>query len=374
MSDLYKTLGVDRNATPDQIKKAYRSLANKYHPDKNPDNKDAEAKFKEVSNAYETLSDPQKKQMYDQFGSTGGPQGGFGGGGGFNAQGFDFSQFGDMGGFADIFETFFSNGQSGSKKSKRNAQGEDLEMRLNINFEDAAFGCEKTIKIRRVIACEHCKATGAEPGTKVTTCNQCNGTGEVREVRRTMLGQMMTSRGCEMCQGEGTIAEKRCSKCNGNRRHATEETLKIVVPQGVSDGAVIRIRGKGNEGLEKGSEGDLYVRVRVEPSKKYQRDGYDIHSDVELHALQAILGDEIEIDTLHGKESLTIPPGTQNGKVFVLKAKGVPKMNSSELGDHLVTATVYMPKKISKQERELYLKLAEESGLDINPGKSGLLW
>jgi molecular chaperone DnaJ len=222
--------------------------------------------------------------------------------------------------------------------------------------------------------CEHCKASGAEPGTRVSSCQRCAGTGQIKEVKRTILGQVMTSRVCDVCRGEGSIPEKVCTNCNGNKRHAKEETIKVSIPQGVDDGAVIRLRQKGNEGLQPNQEGDLYIHLDIEPSSKYKRKGFEVHTELELHILQATLGDEVEIETIHGRESLIIPPGTQSGKTFKLKDKGIPKMNSTENGDHVVTVKIYVPKKINKKERELYLSLANEAGLDIKPGKSGLLW
>ena len=375
--DLYEILGVSKSSTPDEIKKAYRLKANKFHPDKNPDNPEAEAKFKEASNAYETLSDPQKKQMYDQFGATGnqaggGQQGyGYGQAGGFNPNDFDFGNIGD------IFESFFGGGGGGGQsqgRRQKDVRGEDLEMNMKITFEEAAFGANKTIKLRRVMRCETCKATGAEPGTKVTSCPRCKGAGQIKEIKRTILGQVMTNRICDTCSGEGSIPEKKCTSCNSNKRLAKEQTIKVSIPQGVDDGAVIRLREKGNEGLERGHEGDLYIHLSVTPSIKFKRKQNDIHTNLELNMLQAVLGDDIEIETLHGKEVLTIAPGTQPNKQFRLKSKGVPILNSNEIGDHIVTVTVYVPKKISKAERDLYLQLAKESGLDIKPGKSGLLW
>jgi molecular chaperone DnaJ len=372
--DFYKILGVDKGATPDQIKKAYRVKANKFHPDKNPDNAEAEAKFKEASEAYETLSDPQKKQMYDQFGSDGPQsQAGFGGGQGQGFGGFDFSGFQDAGGFSDIFETFFGHGAGGRKQSTEQ-RGEDLELRMSIPFEESIFGVEKKVTIRRVMRCNKCSGSGAEPGTKIVECPECKGAGQIKERRQTIMGQIITSRACHTCKGSGKIPEKPCSQCNGNKRHAKEETITIKVPLGISNGTVIRLQNKGNQGTKEGIDGDLYIRVSVEPSKKFTRNGQDIISEIEIHALQAVLGDEIDVETMQGKEKLTVPPGTQNGKVLKIKGKGVPANSNQDEGDHLVKIIVYTPKKISKKERELYLELAQESGIEIKPGKSGLLW
>jgi len=380
--DYYKLLGVEKGASQDEIKKAYRKKAHKYHPDKNPDDKTAEGKFKEMSQAYETLSDPQKRKMYDQFGADGPqgfPGGGFSGAGaGAGGQGFDFN---DLGGFADIFENFFggqgAGGQGAANRARsqaNNKHGEDLELNLGLTFEEAAFGVGKKIKLRRVIRCEHCKATGAEPGSKTVKCPQCHGAGQIKQVRQTMLGQIVTQGICPACKGQGEMPEKACTKCNGNKRLAKDDEISVKIPHGVNDGSVIRLKGKGNQGYGKGQDGDLYIRIGIKRSKKWQREGYNVVSELEIHSIQAVLGDTIEIETIHGPEELKINPGTQNGKEYVLKGKGIPRMNSEDKGDHLVRVKVYTPKKISKKERELYLELAKESGLDITPGKSGLLW
>lgn len=367
--DYYKLLGIEKGASQDEIKKAYRKMAHQYHPDRNQGDSESEAKFKKISEAYEVLSDAKKRQMYDQFGSAGPQQSA--GGGGFNAQGFDFSGF-DQGGFADIFETFFGHGQGGRRQS-RVQRGEDLEVRIKIPFEESVFGTQKKIKIRRIIRCDHCNGSGAEPGTKVLECPQCKGAGEIKEVKNTILGQIMTSTICSTCRGEGKVPEKPCTRCNGNKRLSKEETLTVKIPTAINDGAVIRLQSKGNEGEAAGHDGDLFIRVFVEPSKKYKRDGYNIRSEHEINYLQAVLGDEVEVETLHGKEKLVIPPGIQNNKVLTISNKGVPISDKSN-GDHQVKIKIYTPKKISKKERELYLQLAEESGLEIKPGKSGLLW
>jgi len=374
--DYYKLLGIEKNASADEIKKAYRKKAHKYHPDKNPDDSKAEAKFKEISHAYETLSDPQKKKMYDQFGADGPQAQGFGGGGYGGGQGFDFN---DLGGFADIFENFFGGG-AGPAASQRarhqasNRNGEDLEVNLGLSFKEAAFGVGKKIKIRRVVRCDHCQSSGAEPGTKIVSCPQCKGSGQIKQIRQTMLGQIMTQAVCPQCKGAGQSPEKACTKCNGNKRLAKDDEVSVKIPQGVNDNSVIRVKAKGNEGYGQGRDGDLYIRIGIKRSKQWERDGYDVVTELEIHAIQAILGDKVEIETIHGVEELEISPGTQNDKVYTLKNKGVPKMNSTSMGNHLVKIKVYTPKKISKKERELYLQLAKESGLDITPGKSGLLW
>jgi molecular chaperone DnaJ len=376
MEDYYKLLGIEKGATPDEIKKAYRKMAHKYHPDRNSGDKASEQKFKEVSAAYETLSDPKKRSMYDQFGHAGTQQGGFQGGG-FDPNnfsgGFDFSSFAGDGTFADIFESFFGGGGSSSRR-ETSKRGEDLELKLTVEFLEAAFGATKKIRIRRVVRCDRCDASGAEPKTKIISCDVCKGTGQIKDVKRTILGQIMTSRVCDNCRGTGQIPEKPCNKCNGVKRFSFEESITVKIPKGINNNAVIRLAGKGNEGEKEGFDGDLYIRIEIEPSKKFKREGTDIYSEVEIHTLQAVLGDEIEIETIHGRETLVIPPGTQPNKVFKIKGKGVPYLNSDELGDHYVTVGVYMPKKISKKERDLYLKLVEESGINIKPGKSGLLW
>ena len=349
-------------------------MANKYHPDKNQGDSGAEAKFKEVSKAYETLSDPQKRRMYDQFGEQGANMGSGPGGFGQGFGGFDFSGNGAEA-FADIFETFFGGGgrRGGSQKTgPRQTPGEDLEMHMELTFDESIFGAQKKIKIRRVVLCDSCDGSGAEKGSKVITCPTCKGSGQIKQVRNTMLGQMVTSQICGNCKGEGQIPEKKCSKCGGAKRMARHEELEVTIPKGIKSGTTIRLRGKGNQGLG-GPDGDLYIRVSVRPSKKYTRQSDDIKSHIYLNVVQAILGDEIEVETMHGKATLVIPPGTQHGKMLTIESKGVP-LSDGTFGNHIVEISVDIPKKISKAERNLYLELAKESGLDIKPGKSGLLW
>ena len=372
--DLYEVLGVAKNATDQEIKNAYRKAALKSHPDKNKGEKGAEEKFKEINQAYEVLSDKSKRQQYDTFGSTGGGGGqgggaGFGGGQGFG--GFDFG--GDQGGFADIFETFFG-GQSGGGKSRSSRKsggamrGNDIEASIKISFEDAVFGCEKELEISKPDQCGHCKGNGAEPGTPIVTCKQCRGSGEIRTVRNTILGQMSTAHVCDECNGSGRVAEKKCTTCHGTTRVRTKERVKVKIPAGVDNGSTIRVTGKGEGGARGGSSGDLYITLGVEASKKFVRDGTDIHSEVEVALVQAVLGSEIDVDTLDGTQTIRIPAGTQDGKVFKLSEKGVVRVGGTVRGNHLVKVKIKIPEKLSKREKELYIELAKESGIDVKKG------
>lgn len=383
MKDLYETLGVKKDASESEIKTAYRKMALQWHPDKHQGEKDAEQKFKEINMAYEVLSDKKKRQQYDTFGSTGN-QGGFGGGGpqaggyagGFNGAGFDFSGFSDgASSFADIFETFFNGGAPSGRSRKKKAgasRGNDIEAAIKITFEEAIFGTEKELEITKPDVCEHCKGSGVEPGSSIITCPTCKGTGEIRAVRNTILGQMTTSHTCDECNGEGKVPEKKCTVCHGTTRTRTKERVKVRIPAGVDNGSTIRLSGKGEGGVKNGVSGDLYINLQVEPSKKFIRDNYDIHSEVEIHLVQAVMGAEINVDTIYGKEQIEIPAGTQDGKVFKLKGKGVTKVNSDVKGDHLIKIRIQIPTKLSKQEKELYARLAEEG--HINVKKGGIFW
>ncbi len=367
--DYYEVLGVARTATDQEIKKAYRKLALEYHPDKHKGDKTAEAKFKEINQAYETLSDKQKRGQYDQFGHAssqgfgGGSAGGQGFGGGFNANGFDFSSFSDAGGFADIFETFFGGSTSGQRKKNGPRQGDDLEIELTISFEEAVFGAEKELNLTKTATCSHCHGTGAEPGSKAITCPTCGGSGEIRVIRQTLFGQMATSRACNECYGEGRVHEHKCTTCHGATRVREQQKIRVKIPAGVDNDSTIRLSGMGEAGAYNGPAGDLYVHIKVSPSKKFVRNGADVHSEVHVHLLQAVLGDEISIDTLQGSVSLKIPAGSQSGKVFKLKEYGIPKLRSNGKGDHYIKVIVDIPTKLSKRERELYSELSAEGGL-----------
>ena len=367
--DLYEVLGLKKGASDSEIKSAYRKLALKWHPDKHKGEKDAETKFKEINQAYEVLSDAKKRQQYETFGSTGG--GAAGGSAGF--EGFDFSGFNNgSAGFADIFETFFGGGGGGGKRSSsRNGgamRGNDIETTIKISFEEAVFGCEKELEISKADVCGHCKGKGAEPGSAIVTCKTCSGSGEIRSVRNTILGQMSTSHACHECGGEGRVPEKKCAVCHGTTRSRTKERVKVRIPAGVDNGSTIRLNGKGEGGVKGGPAGDLYINLAVEASKRFVRYGADIHSTLVIPVVQAILGAEVEVDTIHGKSKIKIPPGTEDGRVFKISEKGAANVGSQNMGNHLVKVKLQIPEKLSKKERELYEQLAEESGVDFKKG------
>lgn len=362
--DFYETLGIKKGASDADIKKAYRKMAQKYHPDRNQGDKSAEQKFKEVNEAYETLSDKQKRSYYDQFGNAGMGGKGFGASGGGQPFGnFDFSQ----GGFADIFETFFGSGAGGGRKAQRSSaiQGDDIEVVIDLKFHEAAFGTTKEIALSRIAACDHCKASGIEPGSKLKYCAACGGSGEVTSVRSTILGQMRTSHVCDQCGGAGEIPEKPCRTCHGTTRIRQTEKIKVKIPGGVSGGSVVRLTGKGNAGVRGGDSGDLYVHINVTPHKTFARDGADVRSDETIHVVQGVLGDTISIETLDGPVKLKIPAGTQSGNVFRVKERGAAHLNGLGRGDHYVKIRVQIPEKLSRKEKELYAALAKEARLKL---------
>ena len=369
--DYYEVLGVNKNATDDEIKKAYRKLAKKYHPDANPDNKaEAEAKFKEVNEAYETLSDPQKRKMYDQFGPDG-PQGFNGAGGPFGGQngyysytssGFDgFGDFGDLG---DIFSSFFGGGFGGGRSSSRKQngprKGADLNIHIDITFEQAFLGVEKEITITRNEECGVCHGTGAKPGTSVTKCPTCNGTGQIRQVQNTILGQMQTTRTCTNCHGTGEVIKEPCENCRGKGTVRKQPKIKVKIPAGIDDGQTVVLRGEGEPGEKGGPKGDLYITVRLKKHSIYSRKGNNVYCDIPITITQAALGAELEIPMVDGsKEKYKIPEGTQTGTKFVIRGKGFKSVTSSSVGDFVFTVNVQTPKRLSKEQRELLLQLAK---------------
>lgn len=350
--DYYEVLGVPREADENTIKSAYRKLARQYHPDVNK-SEDAEERFKEINEAYEILSDGDKRAAYDRFGHAA-TQGGFGAGG--SAQGF--------GGFGDIFEEFFG-GFGGARSAQRGpARGNDLRYDLEITFEEAVFGVEKEIEVPRLESCPQCHGSGAEPGTSPIRCPQCNGTGEVRRAQQTILGQFVSVTTCPRCNGEREIVTTPCSQCRGQRRVRVTRKLVVSIPAGVDDGIRIRLAGEGEPGERGGPSGSLFVVLAVKPHRLFQRQETDILLELPVNIVQATLGAEIDVPTLEGPTKLSIPAGTQNGAVFKLRGKGVPILRSSRRGDQLVVAHVVVPEKLNDKQRKLLKELGESLGLE----------
>ncbi len=365
--DYYEVLGVAKTATDDELKKAYRKLAKKYHPDANPDNKEeAEEKFKEVNEAYETLSDPQKRKMYDQFGFDG-PQG-FGGGSGgpfgggyysYSSSGFDgFSDFGDLG---DIFSSFFGGGaRTNSRQQERGPRkGADLNLNLELSFEEAFLGVEKEIVITRPETCAVCHGSGARPGTTVTKCSVCNGTGTVRQVQTTILGQMQTTRTCTNCHGTGEVIKEPCDNCKGKGTVRKQAKIKVKIPAGIDDNQTVVLRGEGEPGEKGGAKGDLYITVRLKKSNVYTRNGNTVMCEVPITITQATLGAKLKIPMVDGSiEEYEIPEGTQTGTKFTIRERGFKSVNSSSRGNFVFTVIVQTPKRLSKEQRALLEQLA----------------
>jgi molecular chaperone DnaJ len=371
-TNYYDILGVSKNSSADEIKKAYRKKAHEFHPDKGNGNTD---KFKEVNEAYQVLSDAQKKQQYDQYGQTfdqaarngGGGFGGFGGQAGQNPFSQGFGGFGQEGvefDLGDIFGDIFGNRQD--QGSRRN-RGIDLEMGISITFEEAVFGVEKNIKLEKQDTCKTCDGNGAEPGTKVVTCPKCHGQGQIRTQRRTIFGNVASAITCDRCNGMGKIPESPCHTCKGTGTLRQEKTISVKIPAGIDNGQRIRITGEGEAGYRGSDAGDLYLVVKVSANKEFVRDGFNLTKELPVSFTQASLGAKIILKTLDGDIELKIPSGTQSGTVLKVKDKGVPHINNPKSrGDLLVTVRVVVPKKLSKKERELLKQLAEERGEVVN--------
>lgn len=358
--DYYEILGVDRSADEKEIKKAFRKLAMKYHPDRNPDNKEAEQKFKEINEAYEVLSDKEKRAMYDKFGHAGvngNAQGGFSGG------------FSGFGGFEDIFGDIFDmfgGGFSYNRRRNRPQKGPDIKIQVKLTFDEAAFGVDKEIEVYRYEECKTCHGSGAKPGTSSKRCPKCNGTGEIRYSQRTPLGQFVNVKTCDVCHGEGTIVEEPCKVCNGQGKIRKKKKINVKIPGGVDDGSIITLRGEGEPGINGGSHGDLYVIIDVVPHQIFKRDGYDVICEIPITFVQAALGDEIIVPTLDGRVKYKIPEGTQSGTIFRLKGKGVQILNGYGRGDQYVKVIVEVPKKLNEKQKDLLRKFAEEMGEDVH--------
>ena len=368
--DYYEVLGVDRNADQQSLKRAFRKLAQQYHPDVNK-SADAEAQFKEINEAYQVLSDPQKRAAYDRFGHAAtGP------GSGFND--FGGAGFGDLG---SIFEEFFSGFTGTSARGRRRAprRGADLRVDITLTFQEAAFGTEKELEVPRMEPCDRCNGSGAEPGTAPERCPTCNGSGEVqRRQQSPLFGTIVTATPCPTCGGEGEVINSPCSKCNGRKRVQVTRTLKVNVPAGVDDGTRIRLAGEGEAGMLGGPPGNLYVVINVEPHRIFVRNEVDLHMEMPINFAQAALGDTVEIPTLDGgRETLEIPAGTQTGKTFRLRGLGIPRLQRSGRGDLNVTVRVVTPSELTDEQRELFRKLAVSLGNQVQEQKKGFferLW
>lgn len=357
--DYYEVLGLSRGASDDEIKKAYRSLAKKYHPDMNPGDKEAEIKFKEVNEAYGVLSDSEKRSRYDQFGFAGvdPSMGGGAGQGGFGQGGFGGFDFGD------IFSSFFGGQGGGAARQNAPTDGDDILYRLTLSFEEAAFGCKKEIRYNRVEKCSDCHGSGAAPGTSAETCSACHGTGSVRVTQRTALGMFQTTRACDACRGTGKIIKTPCSNCNGKGYVRRTKTIEVKIPAGIDDGQNIANRGLGNEGRNGGVAGDLIMAISVRPHPVFERDGYNILCDVPVTFAEATLGASIKVPTLDGETEYTIPEGTQTGSRFTIKGKGIQSLkNPRSRGDLIFTVTVEVPTNLNGEQKELLRQFAEKCG------------
>jgi molecular chaperone DnaJ len=359
--DFYEVLGVPKSASEQEIKQAYRKLARQYHPDVNPGNAEAEEKFKEATEAYDALSDADKRARYDQLGHAGmdpNQAGGFGGG---------FGDFG--GGFGDIFDMFFGGGGGGGQRRNGPTRGNDLRYDMTISFEEAAFGVEKEIQVPRHETCNECHGSGAAPGTHPTNCSQCHGTGQVKATQRTPFGAIQTAKTCPTCNGEGQTISTPCKTCNGRGMTRQVKTIKVTVPAGSEEGLNLRYSGSGESGLRGGPAGDLYVVLRVKPHKFFEREGNDVYCEIPITFVQAALGSEIEIQTLDGHVKMKIPEGTQTGTVFRLKGHGIPYRRGSGRGDQHVRVIVATPTKLTDKQKELLREFGEVTTEQQQMGK-----
>ncbi|MCP4124462.1 MAG: molecular chaperone DnaJ [Bacteroidetes bacterium] len=369
--DFYDILGVSKSASADEIKKAYRKVALKFHPDRNPDDKEAEDKFKEAAEAYEVLSDDQKRAKYDRFGHAGvGGAGGFGGGQHMNMEDI-FSQFGDIFGEGNPFESFFGGGGGRRRRSAgTGTPGSNLRVRVKLALEEIANGVQKKIKVKKHITCDSCSGTGAKDSGSYQTCNTCNGNGVVRKISNTILGQMQTTTTCPTCRGEGKVVTAKCTKCRGEGRNYGEEVITIDIPAGVSEGVQLSMSGKGNAGQRGGMAGDLLINVEEIQHADLTREGNNVIYNLFLNFADAALGTQIEVPTIGGKAKIKVPKGTQSGKLFRLKGKGLPSLNSYGRGDQLIDVNVYTPTNFSSEESKILEKLRDSDNFDPNNKKN----
>jgi len=356
VADYYELLGVSRDASPDEIKKAYRRKARELHPDAKPGDAAAEQEFKDVARAYETLRDTEKRQHYDRFGESG-PAGGGGG-----------DPFGFGGGVGDIFDAFFG-GQSpfggGGRGPSGPPRGPDLEVVTELDFTEAVFGTQHKVEVRTAVACETCDATGASEGTAPITCIECAGVGQVRQVRQSLLGQMVTTAACPRCNGAGQVIAEPCPECSGEGRRLEDKTFTVDIPPGVDANSTLRLQGRGAVGPRGGAAGDLYVQFRVRPHDSFRRDGVDLHADLHIPVAQAMLGADVEFETLDGVEEIRIPPATPTGHAFRFRGKGVPVVNRGGRGDLHVHVVIDLPRDLDEEQEELVRRLAELRGESV---------
>lgn len=371
--DFYEILGVSKTASADEIKKAYRKVAMQYHPDRNPGDKAAEEKFKEAAEAYEILSDADKRAQYDRFGHAAfGPgRGGGGHPGGMNMDDI-FSQFGDIFG-DDIFGSFFGGGGGGRSRGQgraRGSRGSDLRVKIKLNYEEIAKGASKTIKVKKYVGCQTCSGSGAKDKGSVQTCGTCGGSGQVRRVQNTFLGQMQTVTTCPTCNGEGTTITAKCGSCKGEGRVFGEETVSINIPAGVQEGMELRVEGKGNAGERGGYAGDLRVLIEEETHAELHRDGLNVAYELYISFPDAVFGTEVQVPTIDGKAKIKIPAGTQSGKIFRLKGKGFPSVQSYEKGDQLIHVNVWTPQQVNSDEKAMLEKMMQSEHFKPAPDKN----
>ena len=372
--DFYEILGVAKSSTQDEIKKAYRKVAMQFHPDRNPGDKASEEKFKEAAEAYEILSDSDKRAQYDRFGHNAFSQGRGGGGGGFNGGGMNmddiFSQFGDIFGDESPFGSFFGNGGRRSSGGRsRGVKGSNLRIKIKLTYEEMAKGANKTVKVKKHVSCTTCSGSGAKDKNSLQTCSTCGGTGQVRKVQNTFLGQMQTVTTCSSCNGEGSTIANKCSSCKGEGRVYGEETVSIDIPAGVQEGMQLSMSGKGNAGERGGANGDLIILIEEEAHAELHRDGLNVAFDLHITFPEAVFGTNVEVPTIDGKAKIKIPPGTQSGKIFRLKGKGFPAVNSYEKGDQLIHVNIWTPQHITADEKLMLESMQESVNFQPKPEK-----
>jgi molecular chaperone DnaJ len=373
--DFYEILGVSKSSTQDEIKKAYRKVAMQFHPDRNPGDKASEEKFKEAAEAYEILSDSDKRAQYDRFGHNAFSQGRGGGGGGFNGGSMNmddiFSQFGDIFGDESPFGSFFGNGgrRSSSGGRSRGTRGSNLRIKIKLNYEEMAKGASKTVKVKKHVSCTTCSGSGAKDKNSLQTCGTCNGSGQVRKVQNTFLGQMQTVTTCSTCNGEGSTIANKCTACKGEGRVYGEETVTIEIPAGVQEGMQLSMSGKGNAGERGGANGDLIILIEEEAHAELHRDGLNVAFDLHITFPDAVFGTNVEVPTIDGKAKIKIPPGTQSGKIFRLKGKGFPAVNSYEKGDQLIHVNIWIPQQLSAEEKSMLESMQGSVNFQPKPEK-----